>query len=144
MTLADLLITGKQLLAKHGLNDWTIIPHNGAIGMCYSRRKLITITERALARSDEEIINVLLHEIAHALCWEQFRVDCGHNDIFYGMCIKVGATPTRNQNWSVKKKWTCHCNKCGRNQYDRDRRVDLTGCCCKYCKSADIEWWHND
>ena len=106
---------------QYELKQWVFkfSKHKTAAGMCYYDQKLIVLSEYfVLNNSDEEIINTMLHEIAHALAprWE------GHGKvwrkIFKDLLIKynqpVNVTRCYDNNVNMptgKYKITCTC--CG-------------------------------
>lgn len=82
----------RQLMQQHGLHDWRFGWDRARrrFGCCWQRRKLITLSRPLTALNDRaEVLDTLLHEIAHALS------PGGHTDAWRRMCIKIGARPER-------------------------------------------------
>jgi hypothetical protein len=87
-------------LREHGLTDsgWTGGLDRAArrFGVCRGKQKRITLS-LALVRLNEEdeVRDTVLHEIAHALALEEFGVNCGHDDRWKAICVRIGARPSR-------------------------------------------------
>ena len=94
------LILLNERLDQHGLtaHGWT-----GALdtairrfGACIPSKKRITLSRHlATINSDEETEDTVLHEIAHALAWVEHGEDCGHDDRWKAIAVRVGARPER-------------------------------------------------
>jgi predicted metal-dependent hydrolase len=64
------LATARNLMNAHGLRDWSLRLNNAkrAAGSCNYQTRTITLSKFFLAqRSDEENLDTITHEIAHAL-----------------------------------------------------------------------------
>lgn len=102
-------------------------------GCCKHRKKLITLSEYfALNNSVEEVIDVVKHEIAHALAGPKH----GHDAVWKAICIKIGAKPERCYDAKVVKmptgKYVAICPKCSK-EYHFHRRPTKTGYMCGKC-----------
>lgn len=87
-------------LEQHGLSQhgWTGRLDNaeGRFGLCRPARKEITIS-RVLAslNSEDEVLDTILHEIAHALAALETGENCGHDERWKTICRRIGARPER-------------------------------------------------
>src|SRR5438270_5389629 len=78
----------RDLLACHGLGDWTFAfnRRRRAMGYCYSASKTIELSIYFVERnSDEVILDTLLHEIAHALVGTEH----GHDEVWKEQCRQL-------------------------------------------------------
>ncbi len=80
-----------NLFSKHGLsvNGWLFEIYNRKrdFGMCFHTKKKICLSKYFIKHSTyEQIKQILLHEIAHALCGRGF----GHGRIFKNKCEEIG------------------------------------------------------
>lgn len=103
-----------ELLKEYQLDyrDWKFgwTNEKKALGRCFFNKKLITLSRYwVLFLREEEKIDVILHEIAHALTWEQYELDrlqvpiqdwramskayLAHNLVWQIICKKIGAKP---------------------------------------------------
>lgn len=84
----------KELMKKHGLTDWTFRfgDYKPAAGKCHYGEKAISLSKEITenCNSDEEVIDTILHEIAHALCPNQ-----GHNRVWKRKLIEIGGNGER-------------------------------------------------
>ena len=126
MTNQETLKMLNDKMAEHGLinQGWVGSLNNRkrALGVCSFGRKEIKIS-KAFSNiiSSDEILDTILHEIAHALVGPGM----GHGRSWRIMCRKIGATPTRLANASVKPeyRYKCYCPNCGElKQYGFHRR----------------------
>ena len=87
-------------LDQHGLSElgWTGALDNtvGRFGTCSLRKKRISLSRHlASINSDEETLDTVLHEIAHALTWVEHNDDCGHDERWQAIAARIGARPER-------------------------------------------------
>lgn len=87
-------------LREHGLASlgWTGSLDNALrrFGGCDYRRKHIVLSRHlATINTDEETLDTVLHEIAHALAFEEFGEDCGHDARWQAIAARIGARPER-------------------------------------------------
>lgn len=82
-------ILAKDLMAEHGLDDWTFEFDRAKVrlGACHYSTKTISLS-RPLCEwvSEYEIIDTLLHEIAHALVGPGE----GHNHRWRRVAVSIG------------------------------------------------------
>jgi predicted SprT family Zn-dependent metalloprotease len=105
LTLDRLIETrqlAQQLLAQHGdpslaEQGWTFEFSNKRreIGTCRYNNKVINVSKWYIDSHPDQIKDTILHEIAHALTFERYGGNHGHNHAWRMMCIEVGANPTR-------------------------------------------------
>lgn len=97
---------------KFWLDDsWTFQFNNRkrAMGMCDEAKKVIYLSKTfTLGRSHEEVLNTILHEIAHALA----GCKNGHNSVWKAACMRVGARPEAKCDVNMTPeqlgaKWVC-------------------------------------
>jgi predicted SprT family Zn-dependent metalloprotease len=113
-----------SLLAKHGLYNWTFAYNRRkqTMGMCvYDRRTIELSIYFVLRNSWAEILDTILHEIAHALAGSKH----GHDGVWKRKCREIGARPERCGEANMPAgPWRAHCGGCGRqfHRYRRPRR----------------------
>lgn len=108
-------------MKKEGLYDWhfKFSNHKTLAGVCYYREQRIVLSEYyVLNNSDKEVINTMLHEIAHALAprWEAHGKVW--RKIFKDLLIKYNqpVNVSRCYDRSVKMpvgKYKITCTACG-------------------------------
>lgn len=84
----------RQLLDEHGLKDWRFELDfaKKRAGCCKYRSKTITLSYYYVtANSGEDILDTLLHEIAHAIAGP----GTGHGPVWKAVCRRIGARPVR-------------------------------------------------
>ncbi len=130
----------RKTMDKHGLHDWSSRLDNATrrFGLCSSRRKLISISRHlAKLNSDEQVLDTILHEIAHALS-PMFEY---HGSMWKKKCVEIGANPQRcydSQTVNVPKgRYTGTCPLC-QNTFQRTQRPKRKN----YCK-CDRRRWEN-
>lgn len=85
-------------LKKHGLKDlgWNsgISRRKTALGTCHFRTKEIKLSKHWLHLPYEELVDTVLHEVAHALAFihDGHR---GHGAPWKRWCVEIGAKPDR-------------------------------------------------
>lgn len=102
MELTQVKTLALKLMEKHGVGhlDFEFSRTKRAIGSCHMRRNhitgVVTPTKITLSRywmprlPDCEVVDTILHEIAHAL-----TPGDGHGAKWRAMCRKIGANPER-------------------------------------------------
>lgn len=93
----------RKIMAEHGLIDqgWVFELNNrlsSALGRCtYGKRLIELSTDHAKRDSYENILDTLMHEIAHALVGP----GKGHEKEWQAMALKLGARPTSHKSRDV-------------------------------------------
>lgn len=105
-----------NLLKKHKLSDWKFSLGNASkqFGVCKYKEKTITLSKKLVELNNEEqVVDTILHEIAHALCPKQH-----HNEVWRQTAISIGCNGQRTySNEEVvmpDKKYKATCPTCGR------------------------------
>lgn len=128
-----------QLMARHGLTNWQFAfnANKRRAGVCRypsrTRPGRIELSKHYVLRNPEhEVLDTILHEIAHALVGPGH----GHDEVWKAKCAEVGARPERCYGEEVempKGRWRATCGGCGR-EHDRHRRPKrVTGWHCRKC-----------
>lgn len=100
MKPAETLDLLHRKLDEHGLTErgWTggLDHAERRFGVCRPAKKEITISRTLAALNpDEEVLDTILHEIAHALAAIEYRENCGHDERWKAICRRIGARPER-------------------------------------------------
>jgi predicted SprT family Zn-dependent metalloprotease len=97
MTLHQAKHKARELMNQHGLSEWKFEFDRAKrrYGLCSYSRKTISLSAHLVPlNSDEETIDTILHEIAHALSWIKYN-HRGHGAIWKMVCRQIGARPER-------------------------------------------------
>lgn len=138
LTLAEIEARARKLFNQHNIADWNFAFSltTRQAGCCWYNRKLITISVTYCQTATlSQIVNTLLHEIAHALA----GYINGHNHIWKRIAKQIGCTAERcHAVQHAPSKWTGKC-RCG-SIWHRQRLTKAAryGHCSK-CQST-IEW----
>jgi predicted SprT family Zn-dependent metalloprotease len=84
----------RALMAQHGLHYWSFVYNKRKrhLGVCFYRDKRIELSVYLVDHnSDEQCMDTLLHEIAHAIA----GYSTGHGYAWKKVCVKIGAKPER-------------------------------------------------
>ena len=130
-------------MQEHGLiaSGWTYATHTKkrSLGTCNFRSRQILLSVYHIANSElDDILDTILHEIAHALCYVRRNGDYGHGKQWRAVCIEIGARPVRCGKGPVAPAaYVFECPNCGEgNQYyrkpDTSRRRACKSCCVRY------------
>jgi len=100
------------------LEGWTvhINPNTtNRYGRCsYGSREIELGEKFILHATDAQILDTILHEIAHALVGRGH----GHGETWKAMARKVGATPkSRSKSVGIEPRWIAVCGECGLKYY---------------------------
>lgn len=121
MNKDEVLQLGNELLSKHNLPDWKFKTDKAIVrfGVTFFKEKVISVSlPLCEINSREEIIDTILHEIAHAIA--------GYKDGFHGatwkkVARKIGARPDRLYKQSdvqtVPFKYEAVCPVCNKKYY---------------------------
>lgn len=113
-----------QLMSKHGLKGWSFsLDHaRQRCGSCNYTNKVISISRHFVAlNSEDEITNVGLHEIAHALVGP----GQGHNLAWREMALRIGARAEVYAPDHInmpQPKWSLVCEHCAQVVARRHRK----------------------
>lgn len=124
-------------LVKHNLTDWMFVwnnrTSNHTLGICRHRSKEIHLNKKyALVESEENVIDTIIHEIAHALT----KGD-GHGELWKAKCRELGC---RDEQGKCLKKDSMEklarykgvCPTCGHIIYSgKKTNFVCTPCCNK-------------
>lgn len=134
MKINDLRVKALELLKENGLEDWNleIRSFRGRIGSCHYESKTIKISrEYTIENSEEIMIDVVLHEIGHALA----GYGASHGNVWKAIVRSIGGTPTTYCEHvdlvTPKKKYVGECPSCHNEFYTNVRKK----CACKLCCS---------
>lgn len=100
---AHLLIS--QLTAKHGVSDYTIemvdrCKKRSTIASCNRGfKRFLFVIHYATHLTEKDFIELILHEIAHALTPYH-----GHDRVFRNMCYRIGGQPFAKSNYGYAEK----------------------------------------
>jgi len=132
-----------ELIKKHELSGWSVKIDRrpkGRLGQCRLYKREIGLTGWHVEGSeDNEVIDTILHELAHALAWVRYG-SRGHCAKWRAMCIELGAVPkARSKRLETNKmrpsyKWSATCTAC--NTEHKCHRItkkykDLYSCTCQ-------------
>jgi predicted SprT family Zn-dependent metalloprotease len=133
----------RELLAVHGLDDWSFAFNKSKLnmGLCRYGPKSIELsiyfTER---NSSATIRDTLLHEIAHALVGPGH----GHDAAWKETCMRIGAKPERlsfEADMPVGR-WQARCGSCGLMHHRHRKPKWMRGWSCCHCgpERGRLEW----
>lgn len=135
----------ESLLAGYGLPDWTFAfnRRKRAMGMCYFTHKLIELSIYFVeCNGRDEIVDTLLHEIAHALVGPGH----GHDAVWKQKCLEIGAKPARFGNARMPVgRWQAACGQCGKRFHRHRRPKRMRGWYCTQCglEQGKLTWKQN-
>ena len=100
MAPLDALALLQEKIQEHELVElgWTGALDNAVrrFGACRYAKKRISLSRHlATINSDEETLDTILHEIAHALAFEEHGEECGHDERWQAIASRIGARPER-------------------------------------------------
>lgn len=133
---ASAYVLGMNLLATHGLApDWSIAFDRAKMraGLTNFGTRTITLSENMIrTASQEDVRNVILHEIAHALVGP-FH---GHDDVWRAKALEIGCDGCTYHGLGsfAEPLWTLDC-PCGMTHVTRHvlRRDCMATYACKFC-----------
>lgn len=139
MNSIDAINKARQLMDDNGLIRWRIDWNQSkkTFGQCFYKRELITLScYLTKVGREEDVIDTIKHEIAHALCYLRYGVvGYGHGKRWKEFCIMLGCRPVTKSRAKnvVQLKYVGQCDKC-QVRYFRERRPVKQGTCTR-CKS---------
>ena len=134
MLLSDAHRLAVQKMEQYGLiaQGWSFSWKDGSwqIGMCYYRSKRIKLSRSfVLLNTEAEILDTILHEIAHALVPPR----SGHGPVWKAKACELGATPrscAQGKVESMPKKFLATCkNGHSHPASMRKTRIACSKCC---------------
>ena len=130
----------REKMKQFYLKDWKIkFDHaQRRAGACYFDKKVLSFSANFLRKAtDEEIIDTVLHEIAHAIVGP----GQGHNLIWKKKAIEIGCSGKIYHDLEFSKpKWIKFCTEgCWKTKCFRKKNNLI----CKYCRS-NVEYKLND
>lgn len=148
MTFDYISVLAHDLMESHDLlsKDWKFSFDNGRrrLGFCNHTKKTISLSKNYIPLlDDEEIIDTLLHEIAHALTGKVH----GHDKVWKQKAIEIGCNGERLYHGTahVKAKYKGMCPKCGRVIYRYMRRkISCSKCSRRFDSSLLFIWELNN
>lgn len=127
-----------ELFKKHGLENWHF-KFDRAIqraGSCHFGKRTISLSIHMVLKETitmEQIENVILHEMAHAIVGFQH----GHNDVWRAKAIEIGCDGARCHTLKFmpepKYKITCPCGSCNFSR-SRFKQKSWSNKVCLKCK----------
>ncbi len=125
----------KKQLNQYNLNDWAIsFDHSQRrAGACFYNEKKLSFSIHFLRKaSEEDIMDTLLHEIAHALVGPKNA----HNKIWKNKALEIGCSGQVYHNFHFSQpKWIKSCSRGCWEQKSYRKNKNLI---CKFCKSKVI------
>jgi predicted SprT family Zn-dependent metalloprotease len=115
----------QELLLRHGLADWTFAfnRRKRSLGFCRYATRTIELSIYLVEHNGaDEILDTLLHEIAHALVGPGH----GHGPAWKRKCREIGARPVRcGQADMPAGRWRARCEGCGKrfHRYRKPKRM---------------------
>lgn len=143
MKKEDVIQIAKDLMTKHGLIEqgWKFLFHDtiSAMGWCSYKKKEISLNTFFVENESKfEVVDTILHEIAHALVGS----GNGHNKIWKAKAIEIGCTGERCYHGKVGvneskrkprkvKAYVGTCPNCGGKRHSKVRKNMSCGKCDK-------------
>jgi predicted SprT family Zn-dependent metalloprotease len=124
----------RQLMAEHGLQDWTFgfNRRKQSMGLCVYARQTIELSIHFVERDNpwNEIRDTILHEIAHALVGPGH----GHDRVWKRKCTEIGARPQRCGDAKMPEgSWKADCGGCGKCYHRHRKPKRARGWFCTEC-----------
>lgn len=94
MEMTKALALGRRLLREHGLDGWTIVADRAKTraGVCrFARRQIGLSSPITSLHSEDEVLDTILHEIAHAIVGPEH----GHDAIWRAKAKEIGSSGER-------------------------------------------------
>ncbi len=134
MDLQEVEVLAEKAILNYGLQGWSFrwARTKRRLGACNYRLKRIEIAEfYARHNPPEQVLDTLLHEIAHALAGPQAR----HGPAWKAIARRLGATPKAcdkgDQTVVMPGDWQATCGACNKTYHKYKRPQSLTGYRCR-------------
>lgn len=139
---------GHTALRLVGLDDWSVKLDRAKrrAGCCHHGSKTISLSATLLPLySHDVIIDIVLHEVAHALAGPQAK----HGPRWRSIALQLGASPRASLSEALPSpsaKWVGTCPRCGasRSLHRTPRRVSSCGKCSSSFEVGLILRWTCD
>lgn len=111
MEVTKALALGRRLLREHGLDDWSIVADRAKTraGVCrFGRRQIGISAPLTTLHEESEVLDTILHEIAHALVGPQH----GHDAVWRAKALEIGCSGERcvsTDSPRVPGEWVGRC-----------------------------------
>jgi predicted SprT family Zn-dependent metalloprotease len=131
-----------DLLRQHGLDDWRFAYNRRkqAMGLCVYHRRTIELSIHFVEyNGGEEILDTILHEIAHALVGPGH----GHDAVWKRKCKEIGAKPMRCGEADMPAgRWQACCKSCGKQFHRHRKPKSLRRWYCRDCgpEQGKLQW----
>jgi predicted SprT family Zn-dependent metalloprotease len=148
LELRAAVLQAQRLLQEHGLHDWTVGFDRAKrrAGACRFELKTITLSRHLTPlHPAEEVLDTILHEIAHALVGPAH----GHDAVWRAVATQIGCSGRRcvpSDAPSVVGRWIGRCpagHESSRHMRP-ERVVACSRCSSAYEPSAVITWTRGD
>ena len=121
-----------EKMAEHGLSDWSFSFDDSVQrrGVCHHAEKKICLSlELTRIRTEEAVINTILHEIAHAL-----TPGSNHGQAWLHKAVSIGCDGTRcsTDGAAIQAPFIGICPGCGK-RIERHRQKNIS---CSKCSSG--------
>lgn len=116
-------------------------------GECnFTRKKILLSKKFILLNKQEDIVDIIKHECAHAL----LPPSEGHGPKWKAMCVKLGCKPERlvSDIVSAPTRYTASCPTCDKRFYRHRRTRTMDNTYCSVCRPMNIntklKWRENE
>lgn len=143
MEIKKASMIARDLMNYHRLESWSfeMRPMKSWFGFCFAKKQIIALSSLLTELNEEsEVINTILHEIAHALAPRK----AWHNHQWRTIAKAIGCTGRRCYGADVikpPKAYMGTCPKCARIiEAHRRRRISCGRCDPKFNVSLLFQW----
>ena len=127
------LSMARRMMDAHGLNDWHVKFDRATrrFGLCtYSTRTISISAPLTALNNEDEVVEVVRHEIAHALVGPGH----GHGAVWRAKARAIGNNASRTHSAETPAgRWVAVCPSCGKTTkfQRRPRSIRACGPCCR-------------
>lgn len=127
----------RETMDGYGLNEWDLQFDNAVrvLGVCVTATKTLVFSRRFIVTNTEgQMRDTILHEIAHALNFEQNGLLC-HGSEWRALALEMGCTATEKAHGRPhpKAKYEATCTECGSHSARHRRTRDHDNMACGPC-----------